>query len=126
MRFKVIAGRFSICQLPAGSPTPLWAMTMPGVFSSVTATPEELSIVCEESLVPEGAKAQRGFACFQLEGPFPLDSVGILQKFLEPLVQAGIPIFAVATFNTDFILVPEERKALALEVLQRAGHELLS
>ncbi len=103
---------------------PAWATQ--GAFSSVTATTEELSVVCEESAVPEGTTAQKGFACLQLEGPFPLDSVGILHKFLGPLVRERIPIFAISTFNTDFILIHAERKKLALEVLQRAGNELIS
>jgi hypothetical protein len=124
MRFKVVSGQFAIAQLPAGSPVPTWANH--GAFSSVTATPEELSIVCQESAVPEGTTAQRGFTCLQLEGPFPLDSVGILHKFLGPLVKERIPIFAISTFNTDFILIHAERKKLALEVLQRAGNELVS
>lgn len=124
MRFKVIPGQFAIAQLPAGSAVPAWATQ--GAFSSVTATTEELSVVCEESAVPEGTTAQKGFACLQLEGPFPLDSVGILHKFLGPLVRERIPIFAISTFNTDFILIHAERKKLALEVLQRAGNELIS
>jgi hypothetical protein len=123
MKFKIIPGRFAVCQLPAGSPVPAWATA--GAFASVTATPEELSIVCEESAAPAGVKAEKGFACFQLAGPFPLDSVGILRDFLEPLSAAGVPIFAVSTFNTDFVLVPDAKKALALELLQGAGHELL-
>lgn len=125
MKFKTIPGRFAICQLPAVSPAPAWATSTTGEFSSVTTTPEELSIVCAESVVPEGSKAQKNFVCFQLEGPFPLDSVGILRQFLEPLSSAGVPIFAVSTFNTDFVLVHAEKKDLALEVLKRAGHELV-
>lgn len=120
----MIPGQFAIAQLPAGSPIPTWATQ--GAFSSVTATPEELSVVCEESAVPDGTIAQKGFICLQLEGPFPLDSVGILHKFLGPLVKERTPIFAVSTFNTDFILIHAERKKLALEVLQRAGNELIS
>lgn len=125
MKFKIMPGRFAICQLPAGSPVPAWATTTAGAFASVTATPEELSIVCDESAVSENVKAEKGFACFHLAGPFPLDSVGILREFLEPLSGAGVPIFAISTFNTDFVLVPEAKKALALKALQQAGHELL-
>ncbi|MBZ5532260.1 MAG: ACT domain-containing protein [Acidobacteriia bacterium] len=126
MKFKIIPGRFAICQLPAGSAVPAWATATPGAFASVTATLEELSIVCEESAAPEGIKSQKGFVCLQLEGPFPLDSVGILREFLEPLSAAGVPIFAISTFNTDFVLVPEAKKALALNALQQAGHDLLT
>jgi hypothetical protein len=126
MKFKIIPGQFAICQLPAGSSVPAWATATPGAFSSVTVTPEELSIVCEESVVPEGVKAEKGFACLRLAGPFQLDSVGILREFLEPLSAAGVPIFAVSTFNTDLVLVPEAKKALALKALQQAGHELLT
>lgn len=125
VKFKTIPGRYAICQLTAGLPVPAWAISTTGAFCSVTATPEELSIVVAESVVPEGTKAQKNFICFQLEGPFSLDSVGILRQFLEPLSGAGVPIFAVSTFNTDFVLVHAEKKDLALEVLKRAGHELV-
>jgi hypothetical protein len=125
LKFRIIAGSFAICQLPAGSPVPSWATAAAGAFVSVTSAPEELSIVCDESAVPAGTKAQRGFACFQLEGPFPLDSIGILRQFLEPLSSAGVAIFAVSTFNTDFVLVHAKQKDLALDVLTRAGHHLV-
>jgi uncharacterized protein len=125
LKFKIVPGSYAICQLAAGSSVPAWADPAKSLFWSVTSTAEELSIVCAESAVPEGTKAQTGFACLQLEGPFPLDSIGILRQFLEPLSGAGVAIFAVSTFNTDFVLVHGCQKDLALDVLQRAGHELI-
>ena len=124
LKFKILPGRFAICQLPAGSAVPDWATA--GEFWSVSAAPEELSIVCPESAVPAGAKVQHGFVCFQLEGPFPLDSIGILRQFLDPLAGAGVAIFAVSTFNTDFVLVHSRQKDLAVDVLTRAGHKLVA
>ena len=124
MRFKIHPGRFALCQLPAGTKAPAWAFT--GGFHSVTATPEEVSIICDQQAVPEGVKTQQGYVLLEIEGPFDFNAIGILQSFLTPLAQERVPIFAVSTYNTDFVLVHEEFEQRALEALKRAGYELVA
>lgn len=121
MRFRTHPGRFALCQLPAGTPAPEWAFA--GGFHSVTVTPEEVSIICAQSSVSEGVKTQRGYVLLEIEGPFDFNAIGILRSFLTPLAQAQIPIFAVSTYNTDFVLVHEEFEQRALEALKQAGYE---
>lgn len=110
-----------MCQLAAGTPVPVWAIG--GEFFCVTRTAEELSIVCEEARVPEGVRNERDWVGLKLEGPFPFSMTGVLTSFLEPLAEAGIPIFAVSTFDTDYVLMKREKLEQAVDVLGRAGHE---
>jgi len=95
-------------------------------FLSITRTSDELSIVCGTNHVPENAKCESPWTCFKLEGPFPFNLTGVLASFLDPLAAARIPIFAVSTFDTDYVLVKEESGPAALKALRDAGHEFLS
>ena len=90
-------------------------------FISITRTAEELSIVCPADQAPQNAKCESPWTCFKLEGPFPFSLTGVLASFLDPLAERGIPIFAVSTFDTDYILVKEEHAATALETLRLPG-----
>ena len=102
---------------------PEWAVG-PGFFC-VTQTAEELSIVCEESRVPTGIRIERDWVALKLEGPFPFAMTGVLTSFLLPLADAGIPIFAVATFDTDYVLMKREKLEAAIAALTAAGHEMV-
>jgi len=96
------------------------------VFISITRTAEELSIVCPVDQAPQNAKCEAPWTCFKLEGPFPFSLTGVLASFLNPLADRGVPIFAVSTFDTDYVLVKEVDADTALEALQAAGHNLVS
>ena len=110
-----------MCQLAAGSRVPEWALS--AGFFCVTQTTDELSILCEESLVPAGVHAEKDWTALKLEGPFPFSMTGVLTSFLQPLAEAGIPIFAVSTFDTDYVLVKRARLGQAITVIGAAGHE---
>jgi hypothetical protein len=119
----VLTDKLAVCQLPSGSPVPGWALG-PGFFC-VTQTAEELSIVCMENRVPESVRIERDWVALKLEGPFPFAMTGVLASFLQPLADAGIPIFAVATFDTDYVLMKREKLEAASAALTSAGHELV-
>lgn len=123
MKFRVLEETLAVCQLPAGSRVPQWAAG--DGFFCVTQTAEELSIVCDESRVPAGVRVERDWVALKLEGPFPFAMTGVLASFLQPLADAGIPIFAVATFDTDYVLMKRERLEPALKALSAAGHQKL-
>jgi hypothetical protein len=123
LRFSRIPGQFAVCRLPANAPVPDWAWR--GPFTSVTRTADELSIVCLADNLPAEVESKRQWICFTLEGPFAFSEVGILASFIDPLAQSGVPIFAISTFDTDYLLVNEEHAEISLAALKDAGHELL-
>ena len=123
MKYRVLADKLAVCQLPAGSPIPEWAFG--AGFFCITQTAEELSIVCEESRVPSNVRIERGWVGLKLEGPFPFAMTGVLASLLQPLADAGIPIFAVATFDTDYVLMKREKLGAAISTLTSAGHVLV-
>jgi hypothetical protein len=124
LKFRSLAGTFAICRLAPDAPIPEQIRT--ARFTSITRTAEELSIVCPTDQGPSNAKCESPWACFKLEGPFPFSLTGVLASFLDPLAQRGVPIFAISTFDTDYVLVKEEHRGTALETLKAAGHELIS
>jgi hypothetical protein len=85
---------------------------------------DELSIVCPQENVPQGIKADKGWLCLKLQGPFPFSETGILASFIAPLSANAIPIFATSTYDTDYVLIKEEYARVALQTLQQAGHQL--
>jgi hypothetical protein len=121
LKFRVLPERLAVCRLGADSPLPAWALE--GRLFSVVRTSDELSIVCEEQRVPDWGRAEKGWVALKLEGPFSFSMTGVLAAFLEPLAETKIPIFAISTFDTDYVLVKNEDIARAVKALAAAGHE---
>jgi hypothetical protein len=121
--FSLLPGQYALVRFPPDVPVPVWAFA-PGGFASVTRTADELSVVCLAALVPAGVRSDGGWCCLKLKGPFAFDQVGILSSFAVPLAQAGVGIFAISTFDTDYILVKESQRELAIRVLVSAGHAI--
>ena len=118
LTLSVLPGAYAVAQLDPLAPLPSPA----GALWSLTRTADELSLVCQESAVPDGAKVEGGWTALKLHGPFPFDLTGILTSVLEPLRDAEIGIFALSTFDTDYVLVKGERLSDALAALRGAGH----
>lgn len=110
-----------MCRLPAEARVPAWGLE--GGFFCVAGTSDELSVVCEENRVPAGVRVEKGWVGLKLEGPFPFSMTGVLASFLQPLAEAKIPIFAVSTFDTDYVLIKREHLEQAMEALGAAGHQ---
>ena len=94
-------------------------------FFCVTQTADELSIVCEEGRVPAGVRVEKDWVALKLEGPFPFSLTGVLTSFLQPLAAAEIAVFAVSTFDTDYVLMKRDKLEHATTVLGAAGHEMV-
>jgi hypothetical protein len=116
----LLEGSFAVCRLAADAPVPAWATT--GAFSSITRTPDELSIVCAEEAVPEGVQCERGWRCLRVAGAIAFSVVGVLAALAGPLAEAGVSLFAVSTFDTDYLLVKEQDLSAAQAALRRSGH----
>jgi hypothetical protein len=119
LALKAVPGSFAVCRLPAGSGLPEWFR--PGPFATVSWTAEELSILCEESQVPEQTQCERGWRCLMLQGPFAFDQTGILLQVLQPLADARIGIFALSTFDTDYVLVKDHAFEATVQALAASG-----
>lgn len=93
-----------------------------GIFF-IGKTDEELSLVCETEYAPEKTLAREdGWRGFRIRGVIDFSLVGVLSELSAVLAENGIGIFAVSTYNTDYILVKEERFREALKALEKAGH----
>ena len=119
LTLKPVPGSFAVCRLPAGTPLPAWFR--PGAFSSVSWTDQELSITCDESQVPVDVRCERDWRCLMLQGPFAFDLTGVLLQVLQPLAAANIGIFAVSTFDTDYVLVKDPALQQAKQALRESG-----
>lgn len=117
---QVVAGELAVCRLPAAAAVPAWAGA--AVFSSVTRTADELSIMCPAAQVPAGVKHEAGWRLLKFAGPFDFGVVGILASVAAPLAAAGISSLAVATFDTDYLLVKADRLDAVVQALTAAGH----
>jgi uncharacterized protein len=124
LNLSLLEDRFAVVQLEPSASIPTWALE--GDFFSVSKTTEELSIVCLESNVPTNSnvRLERDWACLKLQGPFEFSLTGILLSVLEPLAQVNVGIFALSTFNTDFVLVKSGHLEKAIVALEGAGHSV--
>ncbi|WP_261663738.1 ACT domain-containing protein [Deinococcus sp. Marseille-Q6407] len=122
LTLTLLGGDYAVCRLDPAAPLPTWATQ--GAFWTVSRTAEELSVLCAAEQVPAGVRAQAGWAALKLEGPFAFELTGILASVLEPLRDAGIGIFAVSTFDTDYVLVAGQQLAAAITALEAAGHQV--
>jgi len=121
MNLKRISVEFSVCKL--SGPSDILTLDMTSGFWFLGKTDEELSLVCETSSVPENAmEREDGFLAFRIEGILDFSLIGILSKISTVLADHGIGIFAVSTFNTDYILVKKENYEKALNHLEAAGY----
>ena len=123
LTLQLIPGEFAVCRLPAAAPVPDWAGSV--VFSSVTRTADELSIMCPADQVPADTKHESGWRLLKLQGPFAFTETGILAAVLAPLAAAKIGILATATFDTDYLFVKDRQLDEARHALEAAGHTVI-
>ena len=122
LKLRRLRGPYAIVRLAPDAPVPDWATK--GEFTSISRTAHELSIVCQAGNLPADVSSPHRWICLKLEGPFPFSQTGVLLSFIEPLSNNGIPIFAISTYDTDYVLIQEEWTGAAISALQQAGHEL--
>ena len=120
LRFARLAGSFAISRLSPGLSVPDWALR--GTFFSITSTADELSVGCPQAQVPAGIAHEGDWACLKLQGPFPFSETGILASFVQPLSERSIQVFAISTFDTDYVLVKQGWVDQAVAALRDAGH----
>lgn len=126
MNLMLLPGPFAVCRLDADAPLPAWAMAASSMIVSVTRTSSELSIVCAQELIPDGVLSERDWRCLRVEGPLDFSLTGVLLALLAPLAKAGVSIFALSTFDTDYLLVRAAQLDLAIGALSAAGHQVVA
>ena len=123
LTLSLLPDQIAICQLEFDADVPVWAFL--GEFTSVTRTDDELSIVCRQVDVPADTRCEMGWRCLKVVGTVDFSLTGVLASLTAPLAQADISIFAVSTFDTDYILIKEEQVDKAIGALSEAGHRFL-
>lgn len=124
LTLTLLPDRLAVCRLDCEAEVPGWAFS--NTFFSITRTEDELSIVAAEERVPPGLACEWGWVCFKVEGPIDFSLTGVLASILNPLAEAGVSIFAISTYDTDYVLVKEEKLKEAQGALKSAGHTILT
>jgi uncharacterized protein len=119
---SLLADRLAVCRLDAQAEIPAWASRRP--FFAITRTSDELSIVCTAADVPAAVQQDAGWRAFKVEGPFAFTLTGVLVSVARPLAEAGIGILAIATYDTDYVLVKEGQVQAAILALRAQGHTI--
>lgn len=119
------AERLAVCQLPSDLPVPGWAAG-PGRLRATIRGSTELTIVCAMDSVPADVRHEGPFTAFEVEGPLDLAQTGVLAAVLAPLAAAGVSVFTLSTFETNWVLVPSLQHPAASRALQRAGHTVVA
>jgi hypothetical protein len=117
--FSLLSEQLAICRLAPDAPVPPWPS---GPFVSITRTPDELSIVCDERAVPASVRCVRGRRALGIRGVVDFSTIGVIAGLTRPLAAAGISVFVVSTYDTDWILVQDPDLAKTLAVLRAEGH----
>jgi hypothetical protein len=123
LKFRQLPGTSALVRFASDAAVPDWATK--GEFTSITRSADELSIVCPTENLPPDVRSSHRWIALKLKGPFRFSLTGVLQSFIAPLSDGQISIFAISTYDTDYVLVQEHFLEAALDVLLHAGHELI-
>jgi uncharacterized protein len=129
LRLERIEGDYCVCRLDPATSSGLPAPAdlgdgAGGGLLSVTWTPDETSLVCRSELAPDGVSSEGPFAALRVAGTLDFSLTGVLSGLTTPLAAAGVAVFAVSTYDTDYLLVPEVMLGPAAERLREAGYEV--
>lgn len=117
-RLHVLKQELAVCRLEAPPPeTPPSAR-----FWSLTRTENETSLICSVELAPGDCPCERGWIAFEVEGPFEFNVVGVMARLSGCLAEARLSVLAVATFDTDYLLVRKRELENAVAALEEDGH----
>jgi enamine deaminase RidA (YjgF/YER057c/UK114 family) len=117
MEVAVLPETLAVCRLRASDRIPSWALELHEGFVSITRTPDELSVVCPQEAVPPDTEVEEDWRALVIPGPIPFEATGVLAALTVPLAEAGIPVFAISTYDTDYVLVRAKHLERALHVL---------
>ena len=116
LSLSIVQNKLAVCRLEKDTQVPSWAMD--DTFYSISRTNDELSIVCSEDNVPDNIKSDKNWRAFKVEGPLDFSLTGVLVSLANPLAEAQISIFAISTYDTDYLLVKDNDFEKAVKVLE--------
>lgn len=123
LALRLLPEPYAACKLPPETPLPPWAnLDAATSLMAVSRTADELSLILDWRLVPADVPRQGPFRALVVQGPLPFDAVGILAALAAALAAAGIPLLAVSTYDTDYLLVKQELLDATMQALRDAGH----
>lgn len=121
-KLKLFEGLYAVCRLKADAQPPAWAFN--GGFYSISKTPDELSVVCPQSLVPDDVLCERDWRLIGMQGPLDFSLTGVLYAVSGVLAQNEVSIFAISTYDTDYLLVKQKEFEKAVYSLKNAGYDI--
>lgn len=104
---SLLPDKLGVCRFDSGSPPPDWLRESTG-FYAITVTSDETSVVCREDLIPAGSLSEKHFRALKVQGPLDFSLTGVLASLINPLAGAGIAVFTISTYDTDYILLKEK------------------
>ena len=123
LTLKLLKESYGVCRLNPNEAIPNWGLK--GNFHSITYTEDELSIVCEAQYVPTDIQCEKEWRIFKIQGPLDFALIGILAQIGQLMAEHQISIFALSTFDTDYILVKQDKVAQAVAALKQSDYEVL-
>jgi len=125
LTLSVLQDGFAVCRLQPNEPIPAWSLQG---FFSITRTEDEVSIVCPQAYVPldlQDRAFEGEWRCLKVSGPLDFAMTGVLSAIASPLAAANISLFAISTYETDYVLVKQQNLASAIQALSLAGHRII-
>jgi hypothetical protein len=120
LTLDLLSDELAVCRLPVDAAVPNWAWA--GELTSITTTDDELSVVCGTEPVPDDVQHTAGWRALKVRGPLDFGLVGVLAGLSSTLADAGVSIFAISTYDTDYVLVRDEKLDTAVAALRAAGY----
>lgn len=124
LTMRLLKERYGVCRLDKADLIPEWVKDSD--FFSITKTSDELSVVCFQDNIPNDVKCEKDWRILKVEGPLDFSLIGILASISTTLAQSGISIFAISTYDTDYILVKDKDINNAIEALVNEGYEVIN
>ena len=121
----VLGDQYAVCRLSREAQVPPWAAASTGGLSSISRTGDELSIIVVDSLAPRNIRCERGWRVFKVRGPLPLNLIGVIAGLSGTMANAGISIFALSTFETDYVMVKQVDLERAERAFRRAEYPIV-
>ena len=122
LKLSLLKESYSICTLPNTAPIPDWASKES--LASITRTDKELTIVCKQDIIPSELQSDRNWRCFRIDGSFDLNQIGVISSISSPLADAGISIYVISTYDTDYFLVKDNNLDQTISTLSDIGHNI--